>query len=364
MALLWAAGPAEAFTSYHVGNSLTWDSRPQWMDDFAVQKVVGDHTVGYHVECGKSLPYIWDHPDSSCVAPVPQFGLYAEALPAHEWDALTLQPFNGGGATLAVDTARILDFLNLARTNPANGDTAVYLLGAWPAKTGFSDTWLAEVPDADNTPAQRARQYYDHLLNRVRASTDAEVYLIPSGAVLFELDARMKRGEVPGFDSVADLYRDNLHLTTDVGRFVAAATMFATLHRTTPHGLVHPNFTDLTDPDNPFSSELYESLYDAIWDVVTSTVLTGVLTPGDFDRDGDVDAFDLGVWQGGFGTAEGTTAADGDADGDGDVDAFDLGLWQANFGSGAAAAPSTVPEPTTAALLMLAGGTALRRNRR
>ncbi len=64
--------------------------------------------------------------------------------------------------------------------------------------------------------------------------------------------------------------------------------------------------------------------------------------PGDFDGDGDVDAFDLGIWQTGFGTASGATAADGDADGDGDVDAFDLGLWQTNFGTGVTA---VVPEP-------------------
>ncbi len=80
---------------------------------------------------------------------------------------------------------------------------------------------------------------------------------------------------------------------------------------------------------------------------------TGILRsaiPGDFDGDGDVDAFDLGVWQSGFGTTSGATIADGDADNDGDVDAFDLGIWQANFGTGVGSA--TVPEPATLALLV------------
>ncbi len=71
--------------------------------------------------------------------------------------------------------------------------------------------------------------------------------------------------------------------------------------------------------------------------------------PGDFDLDGDVDAFDLGTWQTGFGATGDASYGQGDADGDGDVDAFDLGIWQTNFGTGAAAA---VPEPGTFVLIL------------
>jgi len=319
--------------------------------------------VGYHIACNRSLPYIWDHPDTTCVNPRPQFGRFAEALSNHSWDALTLQPLDRDGATLATDASTVLSFIDLVGMHTDNHDTAIYVLGVWPSIDGFRENWLAEAADENQTAAARSRQYYDRLLNRVRASTDAAVYVIPSGEVLFELDERMRRGEIPGFSSVAELYRDAVHVTRDVGQFVATATMFSTIRGVAPHGLRDVSHPNLDNPDNPFSLELYEALYDAIWDVVTSTVLTGVLTPGDFDRDGDVDAFDLGVWQAGFGTAQGATAGDGDADGDGDVDAFDLGLWQANFGSGAVV-PSAVPEPATAAILVLTGAAALRRARR
>ncbi len=64
---------------------------------------------------------------------------------------------------------------------------------------------------------------------------------------------------------------------------------------------------------------------------------------GDADGDGDVDAFDLGLWQTQFGmTGDGLTA---DFDDDGDVDAFDLGLWQTNFGGEAEARLSHPQEP-------------------
>ncbi len=79
--------------------------------------------------------------------------------------------------------------------------------------------------------------------------------------------------------------------------------------------------------------------------------------PGDFDGDGDVDAFDLGLWQTGFGLTQGAGIQDGDADADGDVDAFDLGVWQFNFGETLAA---EVPEPATGLCLLVGIGLARR----
>ncbi len=83
----------------------------------------------------------------------------------------------------------------------------------------------------------------------------------------------------------------------------------------------------------------------------------GMKVPGDADGDGDVDAFDLGLWQTQFGmTGEGLSA---DFDMDNDVDAFDLGIWQINFGTGVEAA---IPEPAT--LVMLLAAAVVRRRRR
>src|SRR5690606_39121687 len=42
---------------YLIGNSLTWDTSPSLLD--------GD--VQWHVDCGKSLPYIMAHPEMPCV---------------------------------------------------------------------------------------------------------------------------------------------------------------------------------------------------------------------------------------------------------------------------------------------------------
>ncbi len=81
------------------------------------------------------------------------------------------------------------------------------------------------------------------------------------------------------------------------------------------------------------------------------------LVPGDADGDGDVDAFDLGLWQTQFGSIGSGLSAD--FDGDGDVDAFDLGLWQTHFGTGVPDAAA--PEPGVLATMLLAAVAVTRR---
>jgi hypothetical protein len=77
----------------------------------------------------------------------------------------------------------------------------------------------------------------------------------------------------------------------------------------------------------------------------------------DFDDDGDVDGSDYLVWQRGLGTLTGATRTDGNANAaeDGDVDGDDLQVWIANFGASESAhAVSTVPEPATISMLLIA----------
>jgi hypothetical protein len=100
-------------------------------------------------------------------------------------------------------------------------------------------------------------------------------------------------------------------------------------------------------------------------DVYTPTsvqliVVQGPIYSADFDKDGDVDDDDLGVWQASFGMN-----ADADADMDGDSDGADLAIWQQQLGSGTAVqVNSAVPEPTAAVLMLtmaLAAGARRRR---
>lgn len=86
-------------------------------------------------------------------------------------------------------------------------------------------------------------------------------------------------------------------------------------------------------------------------------VTVPVAASADFDNDGDVDGSDFFVWQANVGTANGRRATldAGDADYDGDVDAEDLAVWASQYASAQALASSvSIPEPSTALLLLLA----------
>jgi hypothetical protein len=76
--------------------------------------------------------------------------------------------------------------------------------------------------------------------------------------------------------------------------------------------------------------------------VYLDDITFGVVAPGDFNGDGAVDAADLELWRGDFGTV----AASADGDRDGDVDGADFLIWQRHLDGTALAIKSaeTVPE--------------------
>lgn len=80
--------------------------------------------------------------------------------------------------------------------------------------------------------------------------------------------------------------------------------------------------------------------------------------PGDYDGNGSVGEEDYSLWASSFGS---TVLLDADGNGDGVVDAADYTVWRDNL----PAPPATaIPEPASAALLLLAGITATSRRRR
>jgi FG-GAP repeat len=96
-------------------------------------------------------------------------------------------------------------------------------------------------------------------------------------------------------------------------------------------------------------------------------VYVATLPAGDYNSNGIVDAADYTVWRDSLGLTGIGLAADGN--GNGMIDSGDYDVWQANFGKTAgngvgSAATADVPEPSTAALLVIGCIVALVARRR
>lgn len=94
---------------------------------------------------------------------------------------------------------------------------------------------------------------------------------------------------------------------------------------------------------------------NALFTLPVSFQVTASLLASDFNEDGSVDGLDLGVWKQNFGLASGGAKTQGDADLDADVDGADYLAWQRQFGGVPASGVNqlVVPEPNSAALLLV-----------
>ena len=228
-------------TSYHIGNSLTWDSQPLSLelygDEFGVP-----YQAGYHIHNSWPLKAFINDPNAVTIEPTEQFGKYTDALTNFQWDVVTLQPHTTQSSTLRNDVDSIISIIDLTRSNPANSDTTFYIYEAWPNQQppSYQVKWTTPLPGGANPFTEMSRDYFDRLYAQVIQETDAQIRTIPVGEVLYELDRAMTKGKIPGFNTITQAYRDNIHLDNRIGRYIASATTFATLSGVDPLTLYKP----------------------------------------------------------------------------------------------------------------------------
>ncbi len=263
------AQDAEPFRSYHIGNSLTWDLQPLGLAALSTQRRL-THEVGYHIRCGMPLAFIWANPDDTCVEPVAEFGTFGPALAKHRWDVVTLQPHRVA-STLGDDERVILGMIGLAKQHPGNQKTRFLIHAAWPGDHGkdYAKQWTQPIMDADGATTVLCREYFAHLLKRVRSKTDASVDMIPAGEVLYQLDRKLQAGALPGTQSVAEFYRDEVHLSHDRGRFAVALAAWAGIFQADPTGLKRPG--KHYGNDEVFSPDYYKLVYETVGKVLAES---------------------------------------------------------------------------------------------
>ena len=262
---------ADSLRVYHIGNSVTDTIRyPAFQK--AAQAAGHTYIFGRHMIPGAPLSWIWDHPDSGFMEE--PFGYYPKALSGYEWDVLTLQPFDRlleGSEDSDLYTAK--RFIDLALSK--NPQVTVYIYSRWPRKNedgslDYEAKWLRKYTGGwDNS--DETRDYFEKLLRRLRQMYPAmrsRLFLVPVGDVMLELHRKMKRGEVPGYTDIAQVYADGIHLN-DVGSYIVGCTFFATLYRQPP-----TRFS--AQPYGVQDAALVKKIQDTVWQVVRVHPLAGV----------------------------------------------------------------------------------------
>ncbi len=157
--LHFAAKADGAFLSYHVGNSLTWDSQVRSFENRPLHD-----NQGYHIKCSSSLTSILNNPESVCVDPT-TYGYFTEALSSHDWDAVTLQPYVGYGTGTEIES-----FVTMASMTNSTAEILMYATWPWAndVEEGFVQEWYAG-PDAQyeiDSPMIHRRSWYEHALTK------------------------------------------------------------------------------------------------------------------------------------------------------------------------------------------------------
>lgn len=266
-AFLCVAASAEAIDVYHVGNSLTWDGSPSRVEDFAESRGYS-HTHGHHIRCSWSLTRMLSDPTNTCVTPT-AFGTFEPALSQSTWDAVTLQPHTNSGTTLKSETDAILSMISTAQSYAGNADTKFYIYAGWTTRNTLLSGWTTESDITDDTPMHRRRDVYEELYRRVTSATDAEVYMIPVGEIVYEIALAIEEGQFEDIDAFGELYRDDIHMSYGLGRYTAAAATFSTLYGDNLAGI----------GTSAFSAPTVEGVNQIVWEQIAGNTYTGVPEP-------------------------------------------------------------------------------------
>lgn len=181
---------------YLIGNSLTWDTVPSRLD--------GD--VQWHVDCGKSLPYIFAHPEKPCVK---NSTLWPNALKEKQYDLISVQSHYG--STLSEDADVISKWVEMQP-----GATFIIHTG-WAR----SATQAKEYADKDITGKMKhSPAYINALLAEMKKRyPDRKFKQTFAIDLLNQVDSDIKNKKAP-LTQISDLYRDVIHMKIDSGRYL------------------------------------------------------------------------------------------------------------------------------------------------
>lgn len=353
---------AASVRAYHIGNSVTDTLRYNGVTKLA-QNDRNTYTYGKHISPGVRLSQTWNYQSNTgTMYSANNFGLYRTALRNFTWDAVTLQPFDSALLGSSGDLQMVKNFINF--TTPKSPNAQFYIYQRWARKTRNSSGQLAidyqkkwvqthnyNTSTTGSSYANETRGYFDTLLNRVNAEKPAalrkKVLMVPVGDVMFEVDKRMRAGQIPGYSNIGQIYTDHIHLN-HFGSYIVGLTFYSTMYRDNPiGGAVPANWNEAR-----LTTTQRRQLQEAVWKVVSTHPHSGVRL-GDTSRDGLLGLDDAEIIRGHF-NLPAETVGTGDANLDGVVSIRDFALLASGINTdGLPSATAAVPEPSTGAALAL-----------
>jgi hypothetical protein len=253
---------------YYIGNSVTDTIRYKPLADLAAVRGVKIEW-GRHMIPGAPLEWLHGHRDEGFREK--PYGGWHDALTGFAWDAVSFQPFDRGftSTNKAGEAVGDLDIITAwsklaAEKNP---DVRILVYARWPrmrnggkpfsfdkndydpAKPGngydlakldpWASCWEAGYDPATRKGSNESREYFEKLHAAVVANTAFLTHpaeLVRVGHAMAALDAKMKAGEVPGYTTVWQFYKDGIHLN-ETGSYLVGCVYFAHLLHENPEGL-------------------------------------------------------------------------------------------------------------------------------
>lgn len=192
-----AADEAKPKSYFLIGNSLTWDTTPSLLD--------GD--VQWHVDCGVNLQHIYAHPEKPCVK---TSTLWPKAMNDKQYDFVSVQPHYG--STVAQDVETISAWMKLQ-------PKAVFVIhSGWAFHARRADEFGAY---AAPTQMEHSPAYFRKLIAELRkAHPGREIRQTMAQNLLAQIDQDIAADYGAPLHDVKQLYRDDIHLTHDAGKYL------------------------------------------------------------------------------------------------------------------------------------------------
>ncbi len=181
---------------YLIGNSLTWDTIPPWLD--------GD--VQWHVDCGKPLTYIYEHSEKPCVK---TSTLWNKALKEKQYDFVSVQPHYG--STLKTDVATISKWMKMQ-------PKAIFIIhSGWARQKTRAEEYLSRETSGKMV---HAPGYYTNLIKELKKTFPKRKFRQTHAIDLLDQIAEDIENKKAPFKDIAELHRDAIHMKTETGRYL------------------------------------------------------------------------------------------------------------------------------------------------